>query len=185
MKKRIFLAINLPESIRSKLAGIQSKHPELPARWTREENIHATLLFLGYVEDDEIPGILEMVEEVAGRHGPFSLKIERICYGPFNKTPRMVWAVGESSEAFGKLQADLDNSFSGTSFKRKGKAYSLHITLARIRKWDFKKIEVEERPQVEEDVSLEFEVDSVEVMESKLKRSGAEYAVLQSFPLKI
>jgi len=56
--------------------------------------------------------------------------------------------------------------------------------LARIRTWEFREIEPEEEPEVNEEINLTFEVNSIEVMESQLKRGGAEYTVLESCQLK-
>ena len=183
MNRRVFVAINLPESLKSRLARFQSKWPDLPAKWTKKENIHITLVFLGYVQDNEIPEILRITEEIAKKHKPFQLNFNKICYGPPKKALRMVWAMGEKSEELRDLQNDLENSLSNLSFKKENRFYSSHITLARIRQWEFKQIEPEERPQIEEFIDLSFEVNSIELMESQLKRTGAEYTVLQSMPL--
>ena len=99
----------------------------------------------------------------------------------------MVWAEGEKLEELGKLQNDLENSLLASSVKEvesKSRPYAPHITLGRIRTWEFRQIEPEERPEVNEEINLSFEVNSIEVMESQLKRGGAEYAVLESAPLK-
>jgi 2'-5' RNA ligase len=45
-------------------------------------------------------------------------------------------------------------------------------------------MEPEEKPKIDEDISLNFQVKSIEVMESQLKRGGAEYTILESFELK-
>jgi 2'-5' RNA ligase len=218
MRHRLFIAINLPEIIKNNLSNFQTKYPELPARWTKKQNLHITLVFLGYVNEHEIPEILKTTEEVAKKHNAFSLVLNRICYGPPKKTPRMVWAEGEKSEELGKLQSDLEKSLttratakgekedlsslttklsrsesegrdevlpssSALSFKKEGRPYSVHITLARLNQWQFKQIELEERPQIEQDVNLDFEVNSIEIMQSHLKRTGAEYLLLQSIAL--
>lgn len=183
MNRRVFIAINLPESLKIKLAGFESKWPDLPAKWTKKENLHITLAFLGYVQDDEIPGILRKTEEIAKKHKPFQLNFNKICYGPPKKALRMVWAMGDKSEELRGLQSDLENSLSNLPFKKENRYYNSHITLARIRQWEFKQIELEERPQIEEFIDLSFEVNSIELMESQLKRTGAEYMVLQSIPL--
>ena len=56
-------------------------------------------------------------------------------------------------------------------------------TLARIKQWVWKRIEPDERPDVERDLDLSFEVGSIDIMESKLKRSGPEYILLKSIKL--
>ncbi|MCP6718022.1 MAG: RNA 2',3'-cyclic phosphodiesterase [Patescibacteria group bacterium] len=184
MRHRLFIAINLPEKVKNKLNGYSLKYQELPARWTKKQNIHITLLFLGYVQEDEISEILKNTEQVVKNHNFFSLTLNKICYGPPKKTPRMIWAVGEISEQLGELRADLENSLSNLSFKKEKRAYSPHITLARLRQWEFRNIEPEERLQIEQGINLSFEVNSIEIMESQLKRTDAEYSVMQSFPLK-
>ncbi len=184
MRHRLFIAINLPEKVKSKLSSYSLKYQELPAKWTKKQNIHITLLFLGYIQEDEISEILKNTEQVVKSHNSFSLTLNKICYGPPKKTPRMVWAAGEKSEKLGKLRTDLENSLSNLDFEKEKRAYSPHITLARLRQWEFRNIEPEERPGIEQDINLSFEVNSIEIMESQLKRTGAEYTILNSFQLQ-
>ena len=186
MRHRIFIAINLPEEIKEKLKNFQSKWPELPVRWVKKENLHITLAFLGYLSDEELVKVCQITKEVAQGHESFSINLTKIIYGPPKKMPpRMVWAEGEKSRGLAELQIDLENSLTGSriSFEPEKREFKPHITLGRIRQWEFRQIEPEERPNVDEDISLNFEVNSIEVMESHLKRRGAEYAVLESFPL--
>ena len=189
MRHRIFIAINLPEDIKKQLVDYQTKWLELPCRWTKKENLHVTLMFLGYLSDEELLEVLKITKEVASRNSPFSINLKKIIYGPPKKMPpRMVWAEGEKSEELGKLQKDLENSLLSSQVKiteePEARPYTPHITLGRIRAWEFRQIEPEERPIVEEEISLNFEVNSIEVMESQLKRGGSEYTILESYPLK-
>jgi 2'-5' RNA ligase len=179
-KHRIFIAINLPEGVRKKLAEYQTKWPELPIRWTRPKDIHITLVFLGYLTDEELLEICRITKEVASKHTSFNINLTKICYGPTDKKPpRMIWAVGEKSEEFISLKNDLDKSLAFSE----NREFSPHITLGRVRKWEWQRIEPEERPEVNEDISLSFSVSSIEVMKSSLKRTGAEYSVLESHNL--
>jgi 2'-5' RNA ligase len=159
----------------------------LPARWVKKENLHITLAFLGYVKDEDIPKIIEIVKNVATKHYPFLIKIVKVAYGPPRVSPpRMVWAIGERNENLWKLQEDLKNALMEMKIpqlEEERKGFVPHITLARIRKWEFKQMEPEERPEINEDVNYSFEVKSIEIMESHLKRGGAEYTVLESAPL--
>ena len=189
MRHRIFIAINLPEDIKKKLTDYQAKWLELPCRWTKKENLHITLMFLGYLSDEELLEVLRLTREVTQKHEPFSINLKKIIYGPPKKMPpRMVWAEGEKSEELGKLQSDLENSLLASPVKKmepESRPYAPHITLGRIKAWEFRSIEPEERPEVNEEINLSFEVNSIEVMESELKRGGPEYTVLESAPLKI
>ncbi len=201
MKHRIFIAINLPENVRKKLEDYQRKWPELPIRWTKSYNLHVTLVFLGYLSDEEILEVCNVTREVASQNSQFSINLKKIIYGPPQKTPpRMIWVEGEKNIELGKLQKDLNNSFSGLSQSepqrdrkegiffelksRKGGALAPHITLGRLKSWEFRAIEPESRPEVNEEIDLNFEVNSIDVMESELKKGGPNYTLLESCPLK-
>jgi len=187
MLHRIFIAINLSEKIKNKLNDFQLKHLDLPARWTKKENLHITLLFIGLATEEEIKTISKTIKEVSLKHSSFLLKFNEICYGPRKKMPpRMVWAIGEKSEEVSRLRKELKNSLVSNlkSFKPDNKAHSIHITLARINEWNFRKIEPEERPLIEEFISLDFKVNSIEIMESQLKKTGPEYTILESIQLQ-
>ena len=184
--KRIFIAVNLPENIKKELLLYQEKWPDLPIKWVKPDNLHITLVFLGSVKDQEILEIDKAVKEIAARHQPFSINLNRICYAPPKKIPpRMIWAEGQKVEELANLKQDLEKSLidSGINFSLENRDFRPHITLGRIKAWEWKKIEPEERPEIDEEISLNFPVNSIEVMESQLKRGGAKYAILESVKL--
>ncbi len=187
-RHRIFIAINLPERVKRNLVPFQKKWPEIPAKWVKPENLHITLEFLGYLKDEELVEVCRFTKEAALKHNSFDINLIKICYGlPLSagqaldkKPPRMIWAVGEKSEEFTALKDGLDKSL-GISESRE---FSPHITLGRIRKWDWQRIEPEERPEINEEINLIFSVNSIEIMESVLKRGGPEYSIIESFNLR-
>ena len=154
-KHRIFVAINLPENIKGKLLSYKEKWPELPVKWTKKENLHITLFFLGNIFEKELMNVLKETQEFALKTSPFIVKLDKISYFPNKQRAKYIFATG------GKY----------------------HITLGRIKPWEFRRIEEEDVPEISEDINLDFGVDSIEVMESFLKRSGPEYATLQSYKL--
>jgi len=179
MPHRIFLAINLPEDIKKQLLEYRSKWPELPARWVTENNLHVTLVFLGNTSEKELKEVRSIARKIASMRKPFSFSLSQIVYGPTEKQPKMIWARGIISKEFLSLQKDLAKAL-GYQDER---PFSLHITLARLNEWEFRKIEPEERPRVQEEISLTISVSSLQIMKSTLKRSGAEYSVIESIPL--
>lgn len=193
-KKRIFAAINLPKKIKEELVDFEYKYNEIPARWAKPKNIHITLAFLGYLADNEIYEVCKAVKETAEKTEPFDIKLERICYGPIKGTgegqgrdrggtvpesPRMIWAIGEKSAEFSDLKNNLEKALSQYAVEKK--EFTPHITLARIKQWQYKQIEPEERQEVGEDINLSFRANSIEIMESKLKIGGADYSIFESY----
>lgn len=190
MNHRIFIAINLPKNIKAQLLNYQKELRDLPIRWVKEDNLHITLIFLGYLKDEEVAEVCKIAREVVPKTPSFLINLTGICYGPPKKIPpRMVWITGEKSQELASLKDNLEKELLGGSatnnFKAEARAFSPHITLGRIKQWEWCRIDPEERPQVEKNISLNFDVQSIEVMESRLKRGGTEYTILEACPLKI
>jgi len=185
-RHRIFVAINLPEEIKKDLAKYEGKWPELPAKWTPKDNLHITLEFLGNLTDQETGDVCQIVNEIAKRHKSFTINLTKILYGPVGKLPpKMVWVEGEKSEELASLKNDFEECvLEKVKFRPDEKSFSLHITLARILEWEFRKIEPEEIPEINEDINLTFSAESIEVMESEMKRGGPRYTVLESHQLE-
>jgi len=184
-KRRLFIAVNLSENVKVKLSRYRDKWYDLEPKsinWVRKDNLHITLVFLGYMTDDEMYGVCQIMKGVAKRHEPFSIKLERIIVGPPKATPRMFWVEGAKSQELAELQRDLEDSIAGrTYYKKEGRMYSPHITLARFKYEAAKKIR--ETGEVNEPINIEIPVESIELMQSNLKRTGPEYVVLESIEL--
>jgi len=170
---RIFIAINLPEGVKKSLASrIERWKESVPARWMKKENLHIMVEFIGNCSDQEVLDVINITKDVARNHSEFFLKLSKIVYGPDKKIPpKMIWVVGDISKELGSLKNDLDEEL-GIS---ESKGMVPHITLGRIKKWDWQRMDPEERPEIDEDLNLDFEVNSIEVMEDD--------AILESIPL--
>jgi len=185
---RIFIAINLPEKLRQELSSFSGWWPQLPANWARPENLHITLNFLGNANDQEICEICQTAVDVAKRHDSFEINLVKISYGSQTKIPpKMIWAVGENSQEIGGLQKDLESSFfefcGGEYRPREDYGFAPHVTLARLRQTDLRQMDIEEIPLIDEKINHVFLVESIEIMESQLRRGGPIYTVLESAKL--
>ena len=56
--------------------------------------------------------------------------------------------------------------------------------MARIKEWEWRAIEPEERPEVNEAIDLIFTVESIDIMESELTRQGPRYTIIESYQLQ-
>jgi len=180
MKRRLFIAINLPGKTKKRLVDYQKKWIELDPtliRWVKKDNLHVTLLFIGYVDDDEMYEVCKITEQVAKNHEPFMIDLEKIVLGPPNRTPRMFWLQGKKSDELGKLQGELTEKIEQRAGARHD-ALKPHVTLARFRSPLVKSL-----PKVNEEFHSQVPVETIEIMQSNLRRGGAEYLVLESIEL--
>jgi 2'-5' RNA ligase len=196
--KRIFVAINLSEDIKNKLQEYQREWADLPVRFTKKNSLHLTLLFIGYVDDERMLDACQKIHEIAKKHKPFEINFNKICLAPParnasrsdaggpNRPPRLIWLEGERNEQLADLKRDIEKTIGAqngdecafTEIERELKIFLPHITLARIRQMEWRKLTP--KPEIDKSVSINVSVNSIEVMESDLKRSGAEYAILES-----
>lgn len=183
MLKRVFVAVNLPSEIKKLIAEelslIKRKFQSREIRFINPENWHITISFLGYQSDESVNAINESLQTVAGQYQSCKIKLEKIVYGP-PKAPRMIWLVAAASEKLSALKSDLEKKLVEKSirFKRENRPFTAHITLARFARTGRKQL-----PEIEKNLDWQFEVKSLELMQSVLKPTGAEYGVLTSFNL--
>lgn len=188
-KKRIFIAINFNRSFKENLISIQNKINANfldinPIKWTRKENLHLTLFFVGYVYDSDLMDVFSETEKVVQNYDDFSINFNEVDFFPRKeRNKKMVWVIGENNQILNQLQEDLKTKLLGSNNYTKG--FIPHITLGRISTFDFKKINSEEVPQINDEIFIDSEirVSSVDIMESELKKGGAHYTLLKSFKL--
>ena len=189
MNHRVFIAINPPENIKKKLLFFQRELKKIPARWAKEDNLHITLIFLGNLKDEELFEVSQVIQDVSRSVSPFTIRLNKICYGPPGKIPpRMIWILGEKSQPLANLRESSEKELLAADklggIKIERREFAPHITLGRIRQWEWQRLDPEEIQETEKDISLSFEVQSIELMESRLKRGGTEYAILQTCNLE-
>ena len=114
MKKRLFIAINLPEQLKDKIESVVA---DLAAntkfdnfRFSAKENWHITITFLGDQNDAALIGILKSLEEISGQFSPFEINISDISYGPKGKGSKMIWlnCGSETNSVLSVLKKELD-----------------------------------------------------------------------------
>src|SRR5215510_917522 len=108
---RLFIAIDLGEEVRGavsrQLAKLQPLSPN--AKWVKVEGMHVTLVFLGYIDDAQVPQVKAIAEEVASRHGPVSLSVEKIGGFGSSTRPRVLWlGLTGDTEALSAIKSDLE-----------------------------------------------------------------------------
>lgn len=175
-KKKIFIEIAIPRHIKKRAMQKTSGWKDLPVKWTKEENLHLTVAFLGYVDEEVLPEICQKVREAVEKIEPFEIGFDRIEMSPV-EDPRLIQLSGSPSEDLRILNEEVERLLG--MMPPKHKQFNPHITLGRIRKQKWK--ELEQKPIVGGKLEAVMPVESVSVMESV--GDGAEYVSVEECEL--
>lgn len=177
--ERLFLALDLPAAVRGALAALAQPLPGV--KWTRPEQVHLTLRFLGDVSVDRIDAILARLAGV--KVVPFVLPVEGVGTFPPNRPPRVVWAgTGSGHPRLFQLRQRLDDTLLGAGVQLDVRTFHPHATLARctegagaaIAHWLHAHREFAAPP---------FLVDAFALYASELRPEGAIHTLKRRFPL--
>jgi len=180
---RSFVAIDLPESIRTALrraqASFRSASPE--ARWTHPEGIHLTLKFLGEISDRKVREVTESLKSL-DRFDSFAIGVRGFGFFPDARRPRVFWAGVEAPASLRGLAEQIEEALQSIGFAREERAFHPHLTLARFRvPQPQPALQALLAQQGEQDLG-KFEVSEFFLFESKLSPQGAEYRKVERFP---
>lgn len=184
MFKRLFFAIEPSPEKKEELYTLgENLRNDIKrgVKWVEKENLHITLSFSGKVREDRVGELKKKMEGVGG--SPFSVPFHKITYmPPDKKKARMIWIKGESYD-LAELHRKIEDKIAPSFKKREEKEFIPHITLARIKSWEFRKMPLASIPEVDEEINLSIPVSSFVLMESKLEKGGPVYEVISKFEL--
>ena len=120
---RLFVALTFPPHVHEALLRAQSAlKKQGRGNFTREENLHLTLAFIG--ETDRIDEARAALREVSSP--PAALKFDRL--GAFDD---LIWAGAELSPSLAALQRDVSERLKAHGFSLEKRVFRPHITLCR------------------------------------------------------
>ncbi|MFA7466620.1 MAG: RNA 2',3'-cyclic phosphodiesterase [Parcubacteria group bacterium] len=181
MQRKIFIGVSLPGEVKKRLMRKIEKWEDLPIRWSSEENLHLTLAFLGHVDDDLIMGICDGVRDAVSGVDMFDVSLDKIELGPIrDENANLVWFTGEASDDLKRLVENIEKELG--IFRSEKKSFRPHITLGRIRKHKWEKLE--EKPDIAEDFSVLLPIESVQIFESAEIEGKRKFSVIDSHELK-
>lgn len=187
-KLRVFVAISLSEPTRQTLRRMQQalNIKGLDAKWTRPDQFHVTLKFLGEIDASATDLVVASVERVVSGRAPFSLTFQGIGAFPGWSKPRVIWAgVAEGRVPLIQLAHEIEEALTGEGFASWDRPFRPHLTLGRVR-------------SIEPDVALSAilerltniaagpeRVERVVIYRSRLTAHGPIYSEIASLPFQI
>ncbi|KPK75668.1 MAG: hypothetical protein AMJ79_10345 [Phycisphaerae bacterium SM23_30] len=190
MSIRCFIAIELDDAIRRRLAQLQDHlrnklHHPSGITWVRHERMHLTLKFLGEVDDAAINDICSAVSEAAALSEPFDFELGNCGYFGSANSARVLWiGITDGQNHLEKLHRAVDKQLSQIGFPPERRRFSAHLTLARIRNVKAGRLV---RPVVDQLEPMTFGIQNVTqitVFQSDLSSGGPLYTPLHHAFLK-
>ena len=183
MKIRIFLALELSQTVRNRLsahAELISGHDKLQQiRWLPKENYHLTLVFLGNVEYVLMSSLQLKLEQNLSFNKAVPFRFSEITPFPFSGTPKIAAAILERSEELMQLQHNTAKCVHGFGISLERRRFTPHVTLGRLKSRSRKSLAFQ--PQ---QIFLDGVTVKVVIFQSELAPTGAVYTSLGEISLK-
>ncbi len=188
---RLFVALDIPQEVRDSLAALRARLEPLgrAARWVRIEGAHITLKFIGEVSDERaaeiratLAGILTDIPRFAPPFTTIRLRFAGLGFFPNERRPRVLWAGIEAGPELAQLAAAMEGALVPLGIPNEACEFRPHLTLARFESSaGLQPL----RAAAAQLATAEFgsaAIDAFHLYRSILKRSGAEYTRLATYP---
>ena len=177
--ERLFVALTLPLPVRDSLLALAEPLPGVT--WTRPDQLHVTLRFLGDVSADMSESMITRLSAV--QVAPFILPLEGLGAFPPNRPPRVLWiGVGSGHPRLFQLRQRLDDALLAAGLQLDVRTFHPHVTLARCT--ENAAPAVSHWMHVHRDITPPpFRADAFHLYASELRPTGAVHTLKQSFPL--
>ncbi|MBF0491580.1 MAG: RNA 2',3'-cyclic phosphodiesterase [Deltaproteobacteria bacterium] len=182
---RLFLAYELPDDLQQQIYQVFSPlHQRLRNfAWVKPGRLHLTLRFLGEVSEDFLQArLIPVFEEEFSKLGPFQLSFQGLGLFPNLSRPRVLWLGVKGDTLKLKHQAlQLEKKLDGQQVQQYHKAFSPHITLAKMKEVQ-KNVLLGRLIQEYEKTDFGiFEFKAPSLFESVLGAEGSAYKILRKF----
>jgi 2'-5' RNA ligase len=193
---RGFLAIELPQDLRTALSTIQQdlkrrleRAEDRQARisWAQPASIHLTLKFLGDTPEEWIGSLHAAIEQIASVHKAIHVPLQRLGVFPRPQQPRVLWAgpsesweQGEDALRLAALHRTVEECCQAVGFVLEGRPFRPHLTLARIKEGGRQVGQaMAQSGMMNHPVTIgTFSVEAIVLMKSELRPTGSVYTKL-------
>ena len=182
---RCFVAVRLADPARSAVAEYLDRVRAAVdgVAWTRSDQLHLTLKFLGDVPASRVPEIAARLGDALQALPACTLEVAGIGAFPNLARPQVLW-VGVRALGLARLSDVVETSCAAEGFPRETRPFRPHVTLGRIRT---------RARRIAPDLALLVRdgdrtfgaspVGGVTLFRSQLGAGGARHAVLAEFPV--
>jgi 2'-5' RNA ligase len=179
---RLFTALDPPGDLVANLEQLLHRlRPTAQIQWSPPANLHITTKFIGEWPEERL-GELKTALGALPSRAVIAVHIRRLSFFPNPHSPRNFWC-GIEAPGLPELAADTDSATTALGIPREKRAFSPHLTLARIKE----RVELQSlREAIAALPSLEFgrfPASAFFLYRSTLRPTGSVYTKLAEFPL--
>lgn len=179
---RAFIALELPQELKQTIADYLAPLRALDKciSWTKAENVHLTLKFLGEVSNAQIENVNTALREICTNFAPIAAEISGAGVFPNEHRPRVLWiGLNESSGKLAELTQQIEHECRRLGFEKEERRFSPHLTIARVK--EGKAANVVKALYASPFPARQIVFRECTLMRSQLHAKGSIYTVLQKF----
>jgi len=177
MKKRLFIAIDLPGKIKERIVRLQNNlKTEAPrATWVKPENLHLTLIFLGNTDYSQIPEIISTLSQL--KDDAFEITFWDIGGFPNQNRAEIIFLGIKENLALNYLQGKIRERLEKLNLRIDDKKFVPHLTLARLKR-------PKKMMRIKFDTNIgNFPAKEFILYESELYQEGPKHTLMKKFSL--
>jgi len=184
---RAFIAVDLPDDVRDAIGDAQARlkraHTGVKVSWTKVENLHLTLQFLGYVEEEAVEKIRAGLATVADDHVPFELLVAGAGAFPDEGRPRVLWVGCGDTGKLKALAQSVRAAMQPLGFQPEHREFSAHLTLGRVKHPRPDAALTRALDSIKNEGFGAMRVEAIHLYQSELHPDGSIYSKLSSHQL--
>jgi len=187
---RLFIAIAIPDGVKEQVKSMQDQLRQSlnrgAVRWTKPDQFHLTLRFLGGIEAGSVEPLIHSLRTVCQSAQSLQLRARGVGFFPNVSAPRVIWVgVRDSSERLVLLQQAVQQATLRFTSEKPEERFSGHITLGRVKHLSRQETDALARTaeRFSEKSFGEWTATEIDVLRSLHSPRGAEHRVLANAEL--
>jgi 2'-5' RNA ligase len=181
---RAFISVSLEPELIAAIGTLQRSLDaalgKSPMKWTRPDQLHLTLRFLGNVAETEVPQLSEALRRACHGSRRFNLFFDQIGCFPSPRKPAVVWlGLQGDLAALRQLQSRIEEETKPFGSHSETREFHPHLTIGRAKAHSREAGRVGELIERTRVPKLgEWTVREVNLMKSTLSAAGSVYSTL-------
>ena len=187
---RLFLALAIPPEVRKEIGRAQSQlqrcSPPGLLRWTRPDQFHVTVKFLGDVPCGDLGALEKSAATVCAGFAAMELAAQGVGFFPDARKPRVIWVGAEDAGGrLARLHGQMEDALRRFAPVEPREKFTGHITLGRFKpgRSGSTKSLLEKCAALRDRHFGSWQAQELEIVRSELTAQGAVHRTLCQFRL--